>query len=351
MQLQSLLRTAYPSRMLPPFQRFQVGAVALVCCIVVACFGYHFFGGYSWIESLWVVVIAISTVGFGERSSLTPAMQLFTVGVVISGVTAAAYTFSAFMQSAIEGELQRLVGNRKMTREIDQLEGHTIVCGYGRTGEMVAKDFRAKQLDFVIVDNAGERIDEARNDGCLIIEGDATEEATLMSAGLDRANALLTCLPSDAENVFITLTARNLNSTIRIVSRAEQPTTEKKLIQAGANRVVLPVVSGAMLMSRVVMRPSTADFVELVSARDFSDLELDELLIAPGSSLIGMTVRDTEAGRVHRLLVVAVKPAAGQMVFNPDADYTFAESDTVILIGHENDIDRFRSEHRMHDNA
>ena len=231
-----------------------------------------------------------------------------------------------------------------MARDIDKLSEHVVACGFGNTGELLAKALCEEDVPFVIVDQNEDRIEEAQRQGYLVLLGDATNESVLTEAGICRAKTLVTNLPTDAENVFITLTARNLCPSVDIIARAEQPSTVSKLQQAGANRVVQPDVSGARLMARMVTRPTTADLIELVAESSFHDMELDEILIREGAGIVGVNVRETEAHRKHRLLVVAIKRADNTMIFNPDGDYEFAVGETMILMGRDADIDRFRTQ-------
>lgn len=324
--------------------RLRRGAALLGIVVVLAVCGYRWFH-YTWIEAIWMVVITIATVGYGERSQGDPAMMLYTVGVILIGLTAAGYTFGAFMQFAVEGEIENFWGFRKMMRDIGKLTQHVVLCGFGSTGELLAKALLHHRVPFVVVDQDPERIEEAKRQGYLVLQGDATNEEVLMHAGILQASSVVVSLPSDAENVFITLTARNLCSKINIVARAELPSTEKKLRQAGANRVVMPTASSARLMARMVTRPSTAELIEMVSESSFPEMELDELRIPPESPLLGMDVRATEAHRKHRLLVVAVKQSDGKMLFNPDADYRFQAGETILIMGKTDDIRRFREQY------
>ena len=243
----------------------------------------------------------------------------------------------------LEGELEEALGHQRMTRGIDGLDRHVIVCGYGRIGEYLAGDLRYGKQRFVVIDNDPDRFEEAKDRGFLCLNGDATEDAILIRAGIERAQCLVSCLPSDADNVFITLTARNLQPKLKIIARAEQSTTEAKLMQAGASKVVMPALIGAHRFERLVTRPSTAQLMELVTESSFLDLELDEITLTADSRLIGVKVAATEAHRKHRLLVVAVRGGDGNMIFNPDADYTFRAGDVAVVMGHVEDIRRFRA--------
>lgn len=324
-----------------PLQRIRTGAIVAFAIFVVAVFGYRILG-YRWVDSLWMVVITMSSVGYGEHSTVSDATKVFSVLVILVGMSAAVYTIGGFLQLMTEGEIERVLGHRRMSRDIKRLKDHVIICGYGRTGEILAKELSSMDRSFVVVDFDSERIVDAQSDGILTVNGDATEEQVLMDAGVEEAFALVIGLPSDAANVFITLTSRNLNAGLQIIARGEHRSTEKKLKQAGADRVVMPAIVGAHQMARLITRPSTADLMDLVTERSFHDLELDEFAVPASSLLVGATVMETEAHRKHRLLVVAVKETTGNMVLNPDANYVFKIGDVMILMGHAEDIARFR---------
>lgn len=329
-----------------PFERIRLGAVVLAVVFLGSVLGYHLLG-FTWIDALWMVVITISSVGYGEHSELSVLGKLYSVGVILFGMSAAFYTIGGLLQMLTEGEIERALGQNRMTREIGRLKNHVIICGFGRIGEILADDLRSTGRPFVVIDNDPERIVQATDHKLLCLSGDASEEETLLQAGVKQAAALVTGLPSDAANVFITLTSRNLNPDLQIIARAEHTSTEKKLRQAGADRVVMPALVGARQMVRMITRPSTADLMELVTESTFSDYELDEIIVGPTSKAVGMTVRDTEAHRRHRLLVVAVQREHGKLLFNPEADYVFAAKDTVLLMGHSNDISSFRTEFNL----
>ena len=323
--------------------RVRVGLTVLLGIILVAVIGFHYGGDYSWTEALWMVVITVTTVGYGEASNLTPGMQLFTIGVILTGIFAASVTFTGLLQLVVEDEILQVLGRRRMTKEIEQLTGHIIICGFGRIGRHLAEELMEGGKSVVIIDTLADNVAAAREQGHLCLHGDATEESVLRAAGVERADFVLTSLPSDADNVFITLTARNLNPTAEIICRAEKLSTEDKLRQAGATRVVLPTIVSASQMSRMITHPSTADLMDLVTERKFLDVELDELFVSEANSLAGVTVAETEAHSRHGLLVLAVKQPTGKMVFNPDADYRFADGEVIILLGNHADIDAFRS--------
>tara|TARA_R110002049_G_scaffold309268_1_gene519532 strand:- start:47056 stop:48063 length:1008 start_codon:yes stop_codon:yes gene_type:complete len=323
-------------------QRVKQGAVFLSLVFIVAVCGYRFLGDYGWIDAIWMVVVTISTVGYGEHSSLQPSLQLFTVLVILLGMSAAVYTFGGLFQLMLEGELERVIGKRRMTRELEQICDHIIICGFGRMGQNLATELESQKRAVVVVENDANICEDSSSRGFTTVTGDATEEAVLLTAGIERAGTLVATLPKDAESVFITLTARNLNKELNIIARAEHASSENKLYQAGANRVVMPTVVSARQMLRMITRPTTAELMDLVGQSDFEELELDEVKISANSKLSGMTINQTHAHRDHNVLVVAVKRADGTLVFNPGPKQTFAPDDIVMLVGHTNDILTFR---------
>ena len=246
-----------------------------------------------------------------------------------------------------EGEINRALGLRRVTREIERLSDHVILCGFGRVGETLAGELHRRNQSLVVVDNDPERITEAISLGYLALNDNATEEEALLHAGVERAKTVVITLPTDAENVFITLTARDLNPNLQIIARGESRSTEKRLLQAGADRVVMPAAAGALRMAAMITRPSTVELIELVAGRHVAEVEIDELQIAPGSPLVGCTVRESQTRSRHGLLIVAVGHTDGDLAFNPDADTVFQGGDTVMVMGQAADIERFRVEHEL----
>ena len=331
-----------------PLQRIRVGAIVLAAVFSLSVIGYRLVGGYSWLDAIWMVTITISTVGYGEgHSTLPTSLQLLTMLVIAAGISAAVYTFTGLFQLMIEGELEHILGRRKMTIEIKALSEHTIICGYGRMGRNLAKDLRMQRRGVVVIDSDAERVAEASAEEFLAVSGDATEEETLLHAGLLAAGTLVSTFPNDADSVFITLTARNLNPRVKIIARAERDTTEKKLIQAGANTVVMPTVVGAKQMGRMITRPTTAQLIRLVDEKGSSDFELDELRVDSNCSLVNMTLSQAAAHRDFRVLVVAIKSLSGKFEFNPDADAEIHAEDELMVLGRQRDIASFREKYSL----
>jgi voltage-gated potassium channel len=332
--------------MSPSLRRVRLGAIVLCVFFVVAVLGYRL-AGRDWLDAAYMVAITISTVGYGERSALSPTEQWLTIGVIVFGISIAVFTFGGFIQMTMEGELERTLQLGRTTRAIEKLRDHVVLCGFGRIGQILAQELAGKRQAFVVLDNSAEALAEAQNLGYLVLLGDATEEAVLLAAGVERARTVVTALPNDAANVFITLTSRNLNRQLQIIARGEYQTTEKKLLQAGANRVVLPAAIGALRMAAMITRPSTIELMELVSGQSVLDVEIDEVLVVPTSPLVGNSIAAAQTRSRSGLLVVAVKKSGGAMTFNPSAELVFQPGDTIIVMGRQEDIDRFRADYAL----
>jgi len=330
----------------PPLKRLQVGLATLGAIFVVAVLGYRL-AGWKLLDAVYMVVVTLSSVGYREVGQMTPPLQVFTILLIVFGASTALYILGGFFQMMAEGEINRALGLRRVTREIERLSDHVVVCGFGRMGEILAGQLHRRNRPFVVIDQDPARITEAVALGYLALTDNATEEDALVHVGVKRAKTVVITLPSDAENLFITLTARNLNPELQIVARAELPSTEKKLIQAGADRVVLPAATAAMRMAAMITRPSAVELIELVAGRHVAKVEIDELTIPPASSLVGSTVRHSQTRTRYGLLVVGVRHKGGDLTFNPDPDTAFQGGDTVLVMGQVADIERFRREYEI----
>ena len=341
--------------MTTPLQRLRAGLMILGIICVVAAYGFWLLGPEeaTLLDAIYMVVVTLSTVGYKEVYPSTPEMQMFTILVIVFGVSAALHILGGFVQMMAEGEINRALGHRRMQKDIDRLSDHVVICGFGRMGETIAGELSLRKTPFVIIESDAERIEEAVALNYLELADDSTEEDALIHAGVARAKTLVTTLPRDADNVFITLTARNLNPNIMIIARGEFRSTEKKLLQAGADRVVLPATTGALRMAAMITRPSAVELIEVVAGRHIAEVEVDEVLIPQGSPLVGVTVRESETRRRHGLLIVALRSPAtpenptGQLQFNPGGDAKFEAGGALITMGRPEDIDRFREEHNI----
>jgi voltage-gated potassium channel len=325
-------------------QGIVIGFSAILTVVLLGISGYVMLG-WNPFDALFMVVITISGVGFGEvRPMGTTAERIHTMLIIALGMIAVAYTLASFIRFLTEGEIRQLLGRQRMRRQIELLSGHIVVAGYGRVGSLVCAELAAAELPFVVIERAADRIAEIERQSYLYVTGDATEEPTLRDAGLVRAKTLVTAMPTDAETVFITLTARQMCPQVMIVARAEQPSTAKKLRQAGANHVILPAAIGAHRIVSLLTNPSAVEFAELVTQRSRLAIEMDDMPIRPDSPLDGKSLRDADIGRRTGVIVIAVKRSDGSVEFPPSGDVPFASGDSIVVLGRRANLDQFRNE-------
>jgi voltage-gated potassium channel len=299
--------------------------------------------GWSLADAAYMVAISISGVGYGEvRPVLTPMARLHTVTVIALGMVVVGYTLARFIQLLTEGEIQNLVGHRRMRRQIETLSGHTVVAGFGRVGALVCDEMAEVEIPFVVVELQPAKVPEIEARGFLYVLGDATEEKVLREAGLEQAKVLVTVMPNDAANVFITLTARQMAPSVMIVARAEQPSTQKKLRQAGADHVILPAVIGAHRIVSLLTNPTAVEFAELVTKRSSLAIEMDDVPIREGGPLRGQSLRNADIGRRTGVIVIAVKRADGHVEFPPSGDEPLDAGDSIVVLGRRSNLDQFR---------
>ena len=319
--------------------------IAYLLLIILGCtFGYQE-AGWSFIDSLYMVIITVFGVGFGEVHPLDDRLKIFTMVVILAGSTGVVYIFGSIVRIITEGEIQRTLGKMKKTRSIEELHGHAIICGYGRIGQILCHELAESSFPFLVVDIDPERIASAEGMGYLCVRGSATEEECLQLAGIDRAKVLATVLPQDTLNVFITLTARNLNRSIRIMARGEQPATEKKLRQAGADEVVLPASIGALRIAHSITRPAVMQVLSeghniLGNDLKYLGLEVDELTLQHDASFAGMRIREIQLKSKGSFLVVALKQADGRVLRDYFEDHSLNEGDSLIVIGRTKEMSK-----------
>lgn len=336
------------------FRRILLGALVFSLTIIIAIAGY-ILAGWSPLDAIYMVVITVFGVGYGEVRPITsPNLRIFTILVIIAGTSSAVYIVGGFIQMVTEGEINRVFDARRMMRDIETLKQHVIICGFGRMGQILSRQMQDTGHSFIVIDNNVDRIAEAETFGYLVLTGDATDEAVLETAGIRRAKILATVLSEDALNVFITLTARGLNPELTILARGEFPSTEKKLKQAGADHVVLPAAIGALRMAHLITHPAALDLLDPNDGRSNLnellaqvDVQIDELAITSGSPLIGSTISNLELHGKGTFIVIALRRADGSKIIHPDARIALSVGDTVIVMGHRSDIPRFAHYYRL----
>ncbi len=328
-----------------PFRKMVTGVALFLAICVIAVTGYVS-AGWKLEDSIYMVIITIFGVGYGEVQPVqSPGLRALTIMVIIAGYGAVIYTVGGFVQMLIDGELNKALGARRMTKGIERLHNHSVICGYGRMGTILARDLHAAGKPFVVIDCDTRRLQDAEGLGYLVINGDATEESILEHAGVRRASVLATVLAEDATNVFITITAREMNPQLMIIARGENPRTEKKLLGCGANKVVLPTAIGASKVAQLIIRPTAEDLLQQIAEQCNVNEELgriglqfDELQVVAGSPLANRALSEIEVRSNHGFLIVGLRRGDGSSVLNPPSDTRLQAGDVVIVLGHNDDI-------------
>lgn len=335
-----------------PFHRIRTGALFFFITILVAVIGY-ILAGWTLLDAIYMVVITIFGVGYGEVNPLeTTSLRVFTIFVIFAGALSVAYIVAGFVQLVTEGELRRALNLRQMTQEIQNLTNHVIVCGYGRMGQMLTQKLQADGQRFIVLDRNPDRINAAQALGYLVYLGNATDEDQLKATGIDRARALATVLPEDAANVFISLTAKELNPQLMVIARGTLPSSEKKLRLAGADEVVLPASIGALRIAHLISHPSAVNFLSKDDGRANLnqmlaeiDIQMNELAVQAESPLVGRTITDVELRGRGTFIIVALRKADGEVIVHPQANEALHEGDIVMIMGHQDDMPNFAQRH------
>ena len=313
---------------------------AFVLLTLVGTVGFMVIEGWSAIDAFYMTIITVSTVGFREVHTMSPAGRVFASFVIVAGVSMAVYTFTRLGQFVLAVELMDVLGRRRMKSDLEKLDRHFIVCGYGRIGKPVAEGMKRDGLPFCVVDRNSDEQEEMRSRGYIYILGDATDEDVLRAAGVERAAALLALLPSDAENLYLTMTAKSMNPKVRVIARGRDERAEMKLKRGGADRVVSPYLMAAARVLSAAAKPMVVEFMELVTPRQYLPLRLEEIAVTDASSLSGRTLAETGIRNRFGVIVVAIKKSTGEMEFNPGPGERIVSGDVLIAMGEEQDLEK-----------
>jgi voltage-gated potassium channel len=320
-------------------------SVALLAFVFVAgTIGYVAVEGWTPWEAFYMTVTTVTTVGFREIHELSRAGQVFTVCLVLGGVGAALYTFSQFATLVIEGGLVNHLRQSRRARMINTIKDHFIVCGYGRIGSIVAKEFRQQGVPFVVIERDPERYRAAVEHGVLVIDADASQEDVLKRAGIERARGLITAVGTDAENVYTVLSARVLRPDLFIISRSESSDSTRKLQRAGADRVISPYQIGAVQIAQTAIRPAVVDFFDLATSSDNLELAMEEITISPRSALADHSISDANLRQRFGVIVVAIQREDQRMEFNPDPTMAMRSGDKLVVLGRPESLKQLEGE-------
>ncbi len=322
------------------------GLVFLALVVVLGTAWFVMVENHSVLDGLYMTVITVSTVGFREVVTLDGSGRLFTVFLIIAGLTVLTYTLGSIGRVVVEGSIERFVGRKRMLRDIDHLKNHYIVCGHGRMGQILCEELVKEKVPFVVIEGDPAEADDLIDKGLLVVQGDATEDEILRQAGIDRARGLVAVVSSNVDNLYITLSARVMcresNPNLYILSRATDREACDKIERAGADRVVSPYVIGGMRIVQALLRPTVNDFLEIATQTGDLDLMFEELAIGGDSSLDGVALKDSGIRASYDVVVIAIKKSSGKMVFNPGPEAMLHNGDMLVTLGDRDQLDRLR---------
>jgi len=314
-----------------PQKRLRRGIIILASIIAAGTIGYMHIEGWSFSEAIYMTVITISTVGYGEVHPLSNAGRVFSIFLIAGGVSGALFVASAAIEYLLEGRLRAILGRRQMKAKTAKLKDHFILCGYGRVGEDIARTFSEEGIPFIVLDSRPDNIAMAEEQGYLCLLGDATSDKVLIEAGIERARGLVAAVGSDVDNTYITLSARGLRPDLFIEARASSEEVETKLNRAGADRVVSPHSIGARRMAMLALRPAVVDFIDTVTYGRGRELEMENVAAGGNSPLIGQTI---EAIRNQtKAAILAISKKGGKPLANPPSEKVIEVGDRLIIIG------------------
>jgi len=306
--------------------------------------GYMSLEGFTFVEALYMTIITLTTVGFGEIRPLDTGGRLFTIVIILMGVGFVAYNLAYVSQLLLDGNLLELYRRRRLKRQLEELKDHFIVCGCGQMGLVVVEELIRHQVPVVAIEKDTAILQRIREKQIVHLAADATEEESLLAAGVMRARGLVSVVGRDTDNVFIVLTARDLNKDLFILARSGTTGTEKRLLKAGANRVVSPYVSGAIRIAHNILRPTVTDFLELALSGEGMELSMEELSIPERSFLVGKDLMSSGIRSQYNLIIVAIKRQDGTMIYNPFPQEVLQAGDILVAIGPQDNLARFGGE-------
>jgi voltage-gated potassium channel len=327
MSLPSRPRTFLTSR-----ARIRLGIAAVGVAVATGTIVFHALEGWSIVDSLYLTAQTVTTVGFGDLAPRTVPGRIFASAFMMVSVGIVLYALTSMVQSIVQSEMLLTFGQLRRSRKMSKLRDHFIICGAGRVGSHLVRDLKAAKDPFVVIEIDRTRVEELVDQGVAVLVRDATLEESLREAGVEHARGLAACLPDDADNVYVVLTARDLNPRMHIVARAAEEQAESKLIRAGANRVVAPTIIGGHRMAMALTKPAVGDFLDSLTANDL-ELGFEQLEVEAGSVLVGRKLSETNIRSELDIVIVSIRRSHGAIVFNPSGDAKIETADMLIAIG------------------
>ncbi|HXX45401.1 MAG TPA: potassium channel protein [Candidatus Acidoferrales bacterium] len=323
--------------------RIQLALIVLAIVLAAGTAGFHAIEGWSWFDAFYMTLTTMTALGYGEVRPLTHEGRVFNSFLIVCSVTAAGFAIATISQALLEFEFGKVLGRRRMERELAKLSGHYIICGAGRVGRTVARQLLARDQAVVMIEKDPGRARWAEEEKIPVIIGNASAEDNLRKAHIETAQGFVSAVASDAENIYIVLTARGLRSDLKILARASEEEATSKLLRAGATEVLSPYHFIGHRMAQLLLRPNVLDFVDAAFGRERLDFEIGEVSISGKSNLVGKKLGDSEISRQAGVIVLALRNSEGKMIFNPPPESVIRADDCLIVIGGDEQLRRLES--------
>jgi len=321
-----------PRFLLTSRARIRLGLAAVGAAMATGTIVFHLLEGWSIVDSLYVTAQTLTTVGFGDVAPRTFSGRVFATVFMMVGVGIVLYALTSTVQWIVQSEMLLTFGQLRHSLKMRQLRDHFIICGAGRVGSHLIRGLSSIEDPFIVIERDRQKVEELMDQGIAVLVRDATLEETLREAGVEHARGLAACLPDDADNVYVVLTARDLNPNLHIVARAAEEQAESKLIRAGANRVVAPTIIGGHRMAMALIKPAVGDFLDSVTANDL-ELGFEQQEVEAGSRLVGRKLRETVIRSELNIVVVSIRRNDGELIFNPSGETQIESGDLLVAIG------------------
>ncbi|BBO67129.1 potassium transporter TrkA [Desulfosarcina alkanivorans] len=325
---------------------FTLSIILTVGLVMAGTCGYMFIEGWAFDDAFYMTIITLATVGYGEVHQISDLGRIFTIILIVSGVGYFMYVVGLIVQFLVEDRIRVILGRRKLDKRIAKLKNHYIICGYGRIGRVLSRYLTERYLNVVIIEKNKGRQATMNEDGVLYLLGEATDESLLIRAGIRSAKGMITAVATDADNVFLTLIARQLNPDLFIVARAIQNTAKRTLQAAGAAKVISPYDLGARRMAHAILRPTVIKFLELAFTDESTDIMMEEIRVRPTSRLLNVALKDSGIRQQLDLIILTIKKADNTLIFNPKADTRIETDDTLVVVGQAKSVNQL--EQMMH---
>jgi voltage-gated potassium channel len=320
--------------------RFTFTILLTVVLVLGGTAGYMYIEGWAFDDAIYMTIITLATVGYGEVHQVSDTGRIFTIILIVLGVGYFMYVVGYFVQFLVEDRIRTILGRRKLDHQIAKLKDHYIVCGYGRIGRVLTRYLTERYLNVVVIEKNTDRQMAMDEDGVLYLIGEATDENLLIKAGIKKAKGLITAVATDADNVFLTLIAKELNNDLFIVARAIQNTAKRTIQAAGAAKVISPYDLGARRMAHAILRPTVIKFLELAFTDESTDIMMEEIKVGAASQLCNVALKDSGIRQKLDLIILTIKKADGTLLFNPKADTCIESDDTLVVVGNAKSVNR-----------